>query len=85
MDEVNEEFKEVDTSTKAIVDEKNFEEAAVDTGGTDVTTRHRSLVYTATKDTLFQGAAKNSKTHSLVSKQRGNKNVQHYLAISHQH
>lgn len=68
MEEVDDkEFDEVDTESEGIVDEKEFEEAVVDTGGTDVKTRQRSQVYTATKDTLFQEAAKDTKTHSLVS------------------
>lgn len=61
------EYEEVDTESEGIVDEKEFEEAAVDPGGTDGTTRQRSRVYTATKDTLFQEAAKDTRTHSLVS------------------
>lgn len=82
MDEVDDkEFKEIDTESKGIVDEKEFEEAAFDTGGTDVMTRHRSLVYTATKDTLFQEAAKDTKTHSLVSKMFGRR----HAACSQQH
>lgn len=72
MDEVDyKEFEEVDTESKETVDEKEFEEAAVDTGETDVMTRQRSLVYAATKDTLFQEAAKDTKAHSLVSKELG--------------
>lgn len=70
MDEVDDnEFEKVATRSKTTVDEKEFEEAAVVTGGTDVMTRQRSLVYTATKDTLFQEAAKDTKIHSLVSTQ----------------
>lgn len=69
MDQVDDkELEEVDTERKAVVDEKEFEEAAVDTGA-DVTSRQRSLVYTATEETLFQEAARDTKTHSLVSKQ----------------
>lgn len=71
MEEVDDkEFEDVDTESEGIVDEKEFEEAAVDTGGTDVTTRQRSQVYTATSDTLFQEAAKDTRTHSLVSHSR---------------
>lgn len=67
MDEVDDnEFEEVDSEDKEIVDENDFEEAAV-----DGITRKRSLVYTATKDTLFQEDAKDTKTHSLVSKHLG--------------
>lgn len=69
MDQVDDkELEEVDTERKAVVDEKEFEEAAVDTGA-DVTSRQRSPVYTATEETLFQEAARDTKTHSLVSKQ----------------
>lgn len=69
MDEVDDnEFEEVGTKSKVIVEEKDFEETSVDSEGTDVMTRQRSQVYTATKDTLFQEAAKDTKTHSLVSK-----------------
>lgn len=68
MSEVdNNGFEEVDKKIEVSVDEREFEEVPVDSGGTDVITRQRSQVYTATKDTLFQESDKDTKTHSLVS------------------
>lgn len=68
----NTEFDEFpdDTESDYTADDTEYDEAAVDaeeTEGVSVATRERSLVYTATQDTLFQKIPYDTRTHSLVS------------------
>lgn len=89
MEEVDDkEFEELDTESEDFVDEKEFEEAAVDARGTDEQTdRQRSRVYTATTDTLFQEAATDRGTHSLVGSLEFLANGMYvsWPSVSHQH
>lgn len=77
----NTEFDEFpdDTESDYTADDTEYEEAAVDaeeTAGVSVATRERSLVYTATQDTLFQKIPNDTRTHSLVSNfERGKRRV----------
>lgn len=63
----NTEFDEFpdDTESDYTADDTEYEEE--ETEGVTVATRERSLVYTATQDTLFQKIPNDTRTHSLVS------------------
>lgn len=63
----NTEFDEFPDDTESDYTADGYEEVAEETEGVSVTTRERSLVYTATQDTLFKKIPNETRTHSLVS------------------